>query len=224
MIVAVTGGKGGVGKSTVAANLGSDLEAVVVDADLEMADLPAGRGPDLHDVLADRADPLEAVRETAGPLLVPCGRTLAGARAADPTALADALHRLERVHGAVVIDSPAGLRSDAGIPLLVAGACVVVTRPTRPALGDAVRARELARALEADLAGVALNRVDDVRTAAVEEVASLLGGPTTPIPESPALARAQAAGLPVAETAPSTPVAARLERLASRVHSALSAR
>ncbi|MFW5973812.1 MAG: P-loop NTPase, partial [Natrialbaceae archaeon] len=73
MILAVTAGKGGVGKSTVAYNLGAELDAVVVDADLGMADLPGSRGPDLHDVLAGRASPLEAVRE-AGPVpILPCG-------------------------------------------------------------------------------------------------------------------------------------------------------
>jgi septum site-determining protein MinD len=221
MIVAVTGGKGGVGKSTVALNLGATLDAVVVDADLDMADLPAGRGPDLHDVLADRAAPHEAVREAGAVPLVPCGRTLAGARAADPTALDAVLVRLERTYGAVVIDCPAGLRSDAGIPLLVAGACVVVTRPTRAALSDAVRARELARAVDADLAAVALNRTERREA---RRVATLLGGPTVCIPDSEVLAAAQAAGVPIFETAPGSTAAARLTDLGDRVHSASSAR
>jgi septum site-determining protein MinD len=221
MIVAVTGGKGGVGKSTLALNLADRLDAVLVDADLEMADLPRSRGPDLHDVLADRAAPLEAVRP-AGPVrLLPCGRTLAGASAADPTALEGVLRAVERAHGAVVVDCPAGLRSDAGVPLLVAGSCVLVTRPTRSALSDAVRARELARVLDAGLAAVALNRT---RRTEADRVATLLGAPTTCIPPSPPLARATAAGLPVFETAPESAAARRLAGLGDRVHSAVSSR
>ncbi|MEF8821901.1 MAG: P-loop NTPase, partial [Halovenus sp.] len=77
MILTVTAGKGGVGKSTVAYNLAAELDAVVVDADLGMADLPTSRGPDLHDVLAGRASATEAVREGGPVKLLPCGRSLA---------------------------------------------------------------------------------------------------------------------------------------------------
>ena len=61
-VLVVTSGKGGVGKSTTAFNLGVALgvdghSAVVVDADLGMANLGAMVGletdPTLHDVLAD---------------------------------------------------------------------------------------------------------------------------------------------------------------------------
>jgi septum site-determining protein MinD len=219
MIVAVTAGKGGVGKSTVSLNLAAALGAVAVDADLSMADLPAGRGPDLHDVLAGRADPLEAVHEGGPVPLLPCGRSLAGARATDPDSLAEALSRVERRYGAVVVDCPAGLRSDAGVPLLAADCCVLVARPTEAALADAMRVRELARTVETPLVRVVLNRSTAGDT---DGVADALGAPVVAVPESTALARSQRAGRPVVETDPDCPAAGRFERLAEAVHSARS--
>jgi len=218
MILAVTGGKGGVGKSTVAYNLAAHLDAVVVDGDLGMADLPAGHGPDLHDVLADRADPVEAVREETPVPILPCGRSLAGARAGDPTALVDAVEAVERAYGRVVIDSPAGLRADAGLPLFVADACILVTTPAESALADAVRVRELARELDAGLVRVVLNRAEG--GSSPDTVAELLGAPVLTVPDDGALADAQAAGLPVCRTAPEQPACAAFGSLASAVERA----
>jgi septum site-determining protein MinD len=196
MIVAVAGGKGGVGKSTVALNLGAALDAVVVDADLAMADLPGGRGPDLHDVLAGRADPLEAVRGGGSVALVPCGRTLAGARAADTRALSETLAAVAAEYGRVVVDTPAGLAADAGLALQAADCSVLVSTPAAAAVAGALRTRELARELDAGVAAVALNRYGEtVPRTAVREA---LGAPVVAIPESEAVAAARESGRPVA--------------------------
>lgn len=220
MRLAVTGGKGGVGKSTVAYNLGAELDAVVVDGDLGMADLPERRGPDLHDVLAGRASPLEAVSEAGPVALLPCGRSLAAARGADPTALVETVDAVERHYGTVVVDSPAGLRCDAGLALLAAEACVLVTRPSRSAIADALRARELARAVGTPLARVVLNRVDPdgpVPDARVERLSTALEGPVTQVPDSPVVSRAQRAGMPVRAVDPESSAAAAFDALARSV-------
>jgi len=218
MILGVTGGKGGVGKTTVAYNLGAALDAVVVDADLGMADLPTARGPDLHDVLAGRADPLEAVRE-GGPVdLLPCGRSLAGARAADPTALVEAVETVAATYDRVVVDCPAGMGGDVGLALLPAAACVLVTTPRPAALADAVRARALARELDAGLARVVCNRADE--DAPTERIARRLGAPVTTVPESRALATAQDDGVPVTVAAPDGRAAAAFASLADAVRRA----
>jgi septum site-determining protein MinD len=184
-----------------------------------MADLPAGRGPDLHDVLAGRANPVEAVHE-GGPVdVLPCGRSLAGARGTDPTALCETLDAVDRHYGTVVVDCPAGLRSDAGIPLLAADACVLVTRPTQTALSDALRARELARAVETPLVRVVLNRTPVMDT---DAIADALGAPVLRLPESAPLANAQRAGRPVVTQTPRSTAAERFEVLAEAVHSVRS--
>ncbi|WP_128476729.1 AAA family ATPase [Halorussus pelagicus] len=215
MILAIAGGKGGVGKSTVAFELGAQFDAVVVDADLAMADLAARRGPDLHDVLAGRADPLEAVCENGPVRLLPCGRTLAGARAGDVTRLAGAVRAVEDAYGAVVVDCPAGLSADAGMPLLAADAVVLVTVPQEFALADALRTRALARELDAGLAAVALNRTGE--SPPTERVRRALGAPVVAIPDDERVGRARRNGSPVAELAPGSDPAGRFAELAETV-------
>ncbi len=214
MILAVASGKGGVGKSTIAYNLGAILDAVVIDADLGMANLPTGPGPDLHDVLAGRADPREAIR--AGPVtLVPCGRSLAGARAADVTALADVVADVHREFSHVVVDCPAGLRADAGVPLAVADAALLVVSPRAFALADAVRTRELARELDAGVVAVALNRVVDEPP--VEAIERTLGAPVTVVPADPRLGATIERGEPVSAVAAAGPGATAIGELADAV-------
>lgn len=222
MIVAVAGGKGGVGTSTLALSLARELEAVAVDADLAVPDLPRGTGPDLHAVLAGRVDPTAAVDE-GGPMpMLSCGRTLAGARAADVTALPAVLDRLERAYGRVVVDCPAGLARHVGTVLESVDRAVLVTTPAAAALVDALRVRTAARALETPIAAAVLNRVSaDTDDAILTRLDREIGAPVTQVTDRPTVGRTLEAGRPLRDVAPESPA---LEAVAGLAGSLLARR
>lgn len=214
MIVAVGGGKGGVGKSTVAYNLAAAVDGVVVDGDLGMANLPTGTGPTLHDVLAGRAAAHEALQSGAVDVL-PCGRSLAGARAADVGRLGEALRAVERERRPVVVDCPAGMRADVGVPLAVADASVVVTAPDRFALADAVRTRELARELDAGVVSIVCNRV--VGAAPTATLRDVLGAPVEVVPADPRVGQSIERRRPVVDAAPASQASTVFGAVARRI-------
>jgi hypothetical protein len=79
--------------------------------------------------------------------------------ACDVTEFVDAIARVAGEYDHVIIDCPAGMSADAGLPLVAADSYVLVTIPRPFALADAVRTKALARRLDAGLCRVVLNRV-----------------------------------------------------------------
>lgn len=218
MIVAVSGGKGGTGKTTLAWNLARELDAVVVDFDLAAADLPRGRGPDLHDVLAGRAAPREAIEEVASVSLLPAGRTLAGARACDVSRLPEVLEYVRRQFGWVLVDCPAGLARDVGVALEAADVALLVTTPKKPAILDAMKTRDVALDVDTPVACLAVNRARrSDRPALVERVEREFGAPAVLLEEDEAVADAQADWEPVQDAAPEADAVEAVESVAERL-------
>ncbi|UPM43436.1 hypothetical protein [Halocatena salina] len=81
------------------------MNAVVVDGALELSweRDPATRGPDIHDVLAGRASPIEAVCQDGPVAILPCGRSIDKTPEVE---LAEVLHAVEHEYNTVLIDWP----------------------------------------------------------------------------------------------------------------------
>jgi septum site-determining protein MinD len=225
-VLVVTSGKGGVGKSTTALNLGVALgvdghSAVVVDADLGMANLGAMVGletdPTLHDVLADEAD-VESAVVTEGDAfgVVPGGRDLAAYADADPGRLPEVLAALAERYEYVVVDAGAGLGYADVVPVDAADGVLLVTTPSDAAIGDTAKLAEFSALVDARIRGVVVTRADggiDAESIAAEVGTDLLGV----VPEDPAIPGSTEAGVPLEQHAPDSPAAAAYRRLADVV-------
>jgi septum site-determining protein MinD len=207
VILAVAGGKGGVGTSTVAGALARRLDAVVVETDLAVGRRVAG--PTLVDALAGRVAPSDVVR-AGREKRIPLCSSLAGARAAGVRRFPPTLRDVEREYDRVVVDCPSGLSSTVGMALLVADAVVLVTVPEEAAVVGGLRVRGLARRLDAGLACVAYNRTREPPDGARRA----FGAPVVAIPVDGGLAR------PGPEASPGETASERFDALAERVQRA----
>lgn len=228
--IVVASGKGGVGKTNVSINLGAALaqlgrRVTVLDADIEMANvelrlrLDNKQGKSLHDVLAGKADIMEAVYDgPAGLKVVPCGTSLEGLRSADPTRLGQALLKLLETTEILIIDAPAGLGTSLGA-MAVAHEMLLVVNPEIASIADAMKVKQVFQEFNGHLLGVIVNRAsyheEDLK---INEIEALLEAEVIcVIPEDRAMKQAAAYGSPLVISAPYAPAARAIKKLAENI-------
>ena len=227
-VITVASGKGGVGKTTITANLGVALSTygervVVLDADIAMANLELilgmeGKSVTLHDVLAGNASIEDAVYEgPKGVRVVPAGISLEGLRNVKLDRLEDALAYLIEDTDILLIDAPAGLEKDAVAALAAADELLLVTTPEVPSISDALKTKIVASKLDINIIGVVINREQYDKTfLSVEEVETILEVPVIAvIPDDPEVSRAAAFGEPIVIKNPKSPASNALMKLAA---------
>jgi ATP-binding protein involved in chromosome partitioning len=229
-VVAVCSGKGGVGKSTVAANLAVSLSELgqrtgILDADVYGHSIPHILGIHQKPVLVDRMI-VPPVKDELK--LMSIGFFLDGN---EPVMWrGPMLHRaleqfLSDVHwgelDVLVVDMPPGT-GDVAISLgqlLPRAEAIVVTTPQPAAQEVAARAGAMAQKTSMRLIGVVENMAGDVfGTGGGVRLAEQLGIPLLGrIPLDPLVRECGDAGQPVASAAPDAPVAGELRHVAERV-------
>jgi septum site-determining protein MinD len=180
-VYAFAGGKGGVGKTTTALNVGVALkrngyDVIVVDADLGMTDLgrlmAVDTEPGIHGVLAGDAAPMEALVDGPEDIrLLPGQADLDALGRADPAKLPTVLDRLTELAEFVLVDTSAGLSHEVLVALGAADGVLLLTTPKNTALGDAARTAELADQVDGTLLGTVVTRAKhdtDLDTVAAE--------------------------------------------------------
>jgi len=182
-MLAVTSGKGGVGKTTTALGLARAVargtgaaadgrDVVVVDADRDLPDLARTAGVAVERATEQSLDDSAGARDP----VVPSVRLVTAPR--DGTEARRLLDALARHPERAVIDCPAGAGRGAAVPLVHASHALVVSTLAPASLRDAANAAAMARRLDARPVASLLTRCDSL-TALVER---LLPTPAVALP------------------------------------------
>jgi flagellar biosynthesis protein FlhG len=237
-VAAVTGGKGGIGKSTLALNLAlawsrRGATTLAVDGDAGMADLNLLLGVAPEYSMADilEGTPADKVLvEAHGVHLLPAlngSQKLANLEPAMRAMLFAEIGRLSNRFDTVVIDTPAGIASGA-MALAGAAADVIVVANSEPlSLADAYAClKVLSRTEGLKSAYILPNEVrspseaDEVfgrLSALVDRFLDLEIQPLPAVPWDPAVTQAAIKGVPLLVESPDSPAARALRQAARRL-------
>ena len=184
-VCTIAGGKGGVGKTTTAVNIGAALEqdgydTAVVDADLGMANLGEMLGVEhdksLHEILAGNSTVSAALTDAQGGItVVPGEQSLEAFAEADPAKLRKVIKTLRNAYDVVLVDTGAGLSHETTVPLGLADGILLVTTPDDVAVNDTVKTAELAERVDGKVIGTLITRV--TRNTDVQDIADMLENP-----------------------------------------------
>ncbi|MBV1789701.1 septum site-determining protein MinD [Marinobacterium sp. D7] len=222
-IIVVTSGKGGVGKTTSSAAIGTGLalrghKTVLVDFDVGLRNLDLIMGCerrvvfDLVNVINKEATLNQALikdKRTEGLFILPASQTR-DKDALTVEGVEQVLNELSEMFDYIVCDSPAGIEKGAQLALYFADTAIVVTNPEVSSVRDSDRILGVlqSKSRKAEQGGsirehLLLTRYNPVRVQAgemlsVEDVQDILAIPLLGvIPESEAVLKASNQGQPV---------------------------
>ena len=169
-VVVITSGKGGVGKTTTAINLGAAINyfggnVLVIDGNLSTPNVGIHLGApevpvNLNHVIMKKADPFEAVYEhESGLKIMPSSLSLKELKKINPEKLKDFKKDFEKISDYIIVDSAAGLGNEAMGTIKMADELIIVTNPEIPAITDALKIIKLAKEIKKPILGVIITKV-----------------------------------------------------------------
>ena len=169
-IIVITSGKGGVGKTTTAINLGAAMnhfgkDVLIVDGNLTTPNVGIHlNSPEvpisLNHVLLGKADVAEAVYEhESGLKVMPSSLSIKELKKIKPEEIKYFREDFKNVSDYVIVDSAAGLGDEALSSIGMADELIIVTNPEMPAITDALKTIKLAEQMKKIVVGVIVTRV-----------------------------------------------------------------
>jgi septum site-determining protein MinD len=168
-IIVINSGKGGVGKTTTAINLGTSLnklgkDVVIVDANLNTPNVGLQLGAPivpvtLNHVLKGKADIRDAIYEhSSGTKIVPSSLSIKELTKFNTKKIPGIMKELSEFNDYVIIDSAAGFGEEVMAALEASDEIIIVTNPEMPTVTDALKAVKVAREMGKEVNGVIVTR------------------------------------------------------------------
>lgn len=178
--IVIASGKGGVGKTTTAINIGTALiyfgrSAVVVDANLRNPNVGLHLGSPVtpthfHDVLKQRKGIGDALyRHHSGLRIIPADISYEASQEDLHKKIPDVLIELTGKVDYVIIDSPPGLGSDFREVVKCADEVVIVTTPDMPSITDSLKTIRYCEEKGIKVSGVIVNKIRGDNNELVDE-------------------------------------------------------
>lgn len=167
-IISFLSGKGGVGKTTITANLGialakRSLKVCVIDTDVAMANLSLlfnmqAAPITLHDVLLGEATINDAIYDGPNGLkLIPSGLSLDSYRRVDVERIASVVDLIRNQFDYILLDCPAGIEKNVVAVIAASNETLLITFPDSPSVADVLKAKIMSQRIGSKSIGVIIN-------------------------------------------------------------------